>query len=254
MPIREPFDPKRPLVAAREFRFAGVPYAKGDPFPKPDGPPSDYFSHRNLSRQYETGAVNHVPLDAAEAASEEAIQMTGPSGGRYKITAPWLAEPMIVRGKVLAEQAFEKIKAEGAPLGWIEGGTETAIEEVGGGWFAVSAPWLAEPEKVQGRDAAEARQAELHAAGAPGNDDDAKDDESGQQGAETGTDGEGAPAGEQEGADANSANAGTAETDATGAAEQGGTDDAEQAEGAESGADGKTEGEAGKDNDPPAAP
>lgn len=254
MPIREPFDPNRALVAARDFRFAGIPYAKGDPFPDPNTPAGVVFSPRNIQRQYDTGAVNHVPLDAAEAASEEAIQMTGPKGGRYTITAPWLDEPMIVRGKVPAEQAFEKVKADGAPLGWIEGGTETAIEEVGGGWFAVSAPWLDEPEKVQGREAAEARQAELHAAGAPDEDDDANDDESGQQGAETGTDGAGAPAGEQEGADANSANAGTAKTDATGAAEQGGTDDAEQAEGAESGADGKTEGEAGKNDDPPAAP
>lgn len=249
MPIREPFDPNRALVAARDFRFAGVPYTKGAPFPDPNGPPGVTFSPRNIQRQYDVGAVNHAPLDAAEAETDEAVQMTGPKGGRYTITAPWLDEPMIVRGKQPADEAFAKVKAEGAPLGWIDGGTETAIEEAGGGWYAVSAPWLDEPEKVQGRDAAETRQRELHAAGAPN-----EDDESGQQDDETGTDGAGAPAGEQEGADANSANAGTSDAAATGASEQAGADAPEKAEGAESGAEAKTEGEAGKDNDPPAAP
>lgn len=250
MPIREPFNPKRPLIAAREFRFAGVVYQKGDPFPDPNGPPGNFFSDRNLRRQYEAGAVNHTAPDADEAAAEQAIGMKpAKRNGSYDIYAPWLDKPMTVRGKVNAEKALEKVKADGAPLGWIEGGTETGVEEVGGGWFAVTAPWLAEPEKVQGRDAAEARQRELHAAGAPA----ANEGDDGDKGKEQGNEGAGAPGNADEGADANSANAGTANAAATGASDQGGTDAAEQADGAEKGADGKTEGEAGKNDDPPAA-
>lgn len=289
MPHREPFDPNRPLVAARDFRFAGVPYAKGDPFPDPNGPPGNFFSPRNLARQYEVGAVNHVALDAAEAEAADAPKMVpGPNNGRYTITAPWLDEPMIVRGKVNAEKAFEQVKEDGAPLGWIAGGTETAIEEVGGGWFAISAPWLDEPEKVQGRDAAEARQLEIHSAGAPEQEleaveghaasvlisidgdkrtvtapwleapetfegDTADADAEARQAvlrAEGPPEGWEAP---EEGTDANSANAGTADDAATGASEQGGTDAPEKAEGAESGAAGKNDAEAGKSNDDPAA-
>ena len=31
------------------------------------------------------------------------------------------------------------------------------VEDLGGGWYAITAPWLAQPEKVQGKDAAEER-------------------------------------------------------------------------------------------------
>lgn len=163
MPHRIPFDPKRPLVAARAFRFAGTDYEPGQVF-APEGADA-----RLLRRQYEARAVNHG--EPAESATTEAdadpVQMTGPKGGRYTITAPWLAEPEVVRGKKPAEDRLAEIRAEGAPLGFIEGGSEVTVEEQGGGWYAVNAPWLEEPEKVQGREAAEARQLELHTAGAP---------------------------------------------------------------------------------------
>src|SRR3546814_9549810 len=51
----------------------------------------------------------------------------------------------------------------------LAGGTKVEIEETGGGWYAITAPWLDDAEKVQGRDAAETRQREIHAAGEPDN-------------------------------------------------------------------------------------
>lgn len=41
------------------------------------------------------------------------------------------------------------------------------VEETGGGWYAVKAPWLADPVKVRGEEAANKRAAEIAAEGAP---------------------------------------------------------------------------------------
>lgn len=169
MPHREPLNIKRPLVAARSFIFAGESYSKGDKFPHSGD--ASTFSLRLLKRQYEARVINHADAaagDAGEDAStEQLVTMTGPSGGRYTINAPWLEEPETVRGKVNAENRLKEITAEGAPVGWIEGGSAVTVEGGEGGWFTIDAPWLEEAEKVQGRDAAETRQRELHAAGEP---------------------------------------------------------------------------------------
>lgn len=162
MPHRPRFDPKRPLIAARAFLFAGRNYALGDPFPHPD---DGQFDNRLLARQYEARAVN---MGEAPEEAPELITMTkAAKNGYFDINAPWFEKPLTIRGKVNAEKALAEVREEGAPLGWIEGGTETEVEEVGGGWYAISAPWLDEPEKIQGREAAEARQREIHDAGAP---------------------------------------------------------------------------------------
>ncbi len=168
MPHRELFNPKRPLVAAREFVFAGISYSRGDPFPDPAGPPVTSFSRRLIERQYDTMAVNHAGEEDDVAESNDPVQMKpAAKNGSYDITAPWLEKPLTIRGKVNAEKAFAELREEGAPLGWIDGGTEVEIEEQGGGWYEITAPWLTEAEKVQGREAAETRQREIHDAGAP---------------------------------------------------------------------------------------
>lgn len=163
MAVRPRFDPKRSLVAARDFTFMGRDYKPGDPF-APEG-----ASDRMRARQYEARAVNFGE-DTADSSDAEPVQMTGPKGGRYTITAPWLDEPEVVRGKANAEKRLAELRAEGAPLGFIEGGSAVTVEGGEGGWYEVNAPWLDEPEKVQGREAAEARQRELHDAGEPDTD------------------------------------------------------------------------------------
>lgn len=162
MPVRPRFDPKRSLTAARAFLFAGRNYAPGDPFPHPDDPrPAD----RQLARQYESRAVNMVD-QAAEA--QDPVQMTGPDDAhRYTITAPWMDEPLVIRGKAKAEEAPADLRSEGRPLGWIEGGSEVEVIDLDGGWYEITAPWLEEETKVQGREAAEAKQLEVHTAGEP---------------------------------------------------------------------------------------
>lgn len=165
MAVRPRFDANRPLVAARDFLFMGKSYKAGDPF----GPfaAEDGVSDRMRARQYEARAVNFGEGEAAAAPEANPVQMTGPAGGRYTITAPWLEEPEVVRGKTNAEKRLAELREEGAPLGFIEGGSAVTIEDVGGGWYAVQAPWIAEAEKVQGREAAETRQREIHDAGEP---------------------------------------------------------------------------------------
>jgi hypothetical protein len=46
-------------------------------------------------------------------------------------------------------------------------GALVSVEETGGGWYAIKAPWLAEPIKVRGEEAANKRAAEIAAEGAP---------------------------------------------------------------------------------------
>lgn len=159
MARRPDFDPNRPLVAARGFIFAGVNYDAGDPFPDPAGPGRGTFPLRLIKRQYEALAVNHPAEGSPE---DNPIRMTGPAGGRYKITAPWLKEPLTIRGKVNAEKALEELTEEGPPIDWVEGGSEVKVEQLGGGWFQFTAPWLDEPEKVQGREPARALFLKLH--------------------------------------------------------------------------------------------
>ena len=161
MPVRPRFDPKRPLVAARDFTFAGVAYRRGDPF-NPEG-----TADRIRGRQYEARAVNHGE-DEAEAQDADPVQMTeSDTKHTYLISAPWLEEAERVRGKANAEKRLAEVREEGPPVGYIEGGSDVTVEGGEGGWYEISAPWMDEPEKVQGREAAEARQRELHEAGAP---------------------------------------------------------------------------------------
>jgi hypothetical protein len=164
--VRPRFDPKRPLVAARDFTFMGTAYSPGDPFgPFEPGVVSD----RLRARQYEARAVNFGEAAApAEEADTSPVQMTeSETKHTYLITAPWLDEPVRVRGVKNAEKRKAEIEAEGPPLGFIDGGSAVTVEGGDGGWYEISAPWLAEPEKVQGREAAETRQRELHDTGEP---------------------------------------------------------------------------------------
>lgn len=157
MPVRPRFDPKRPLIAARDFIFLGKTYSPGDPF-NPEG-----ASDRQRAAQYESRAVNFAPDEAPDPVQMKPAE----KNGRWLITAPWLEEAEEVRGKKNAEDRVAQLREEGPPLGFIPGGSEVTVEEQGGGWFEVDAPWLEEAEKVQGREDAEKRQREIHDAGEP---------------------------------------------------------------------------------------
>lgn len=232
MPHRPRFDPKRPLVTARAFRFLGRDYAVGDPFPHSDD--AAKVSERQRAGQYGSRAVN-----MGEAAPAEPVQMkaTG-NGGRYEITAPWLEEPVKVRGKKKANKLLDEMRADGAPLGWIEGGSEVTVEEAGGGWYEVNAPWLEEAEKVQGREDAEKRQREIHAAGAP---------EEADAGEGTGEQGGENPAGASEGGDGENGDPDNAGSEKEGNDGDGGDAGAGEPDGDKNAADGENGDGAGED-------
>jgi hypothetical protein len=156
--VRPRFDPKRDFVAARGFTFAGVQCAAGDPFDK------EAATSQRLKMLYDSRKINFAPEKEADA---DAVSIRQTSGGYYDVSAPWLDEPIRARGKVKSEETAAQLRKDGPPLGWIAGGTVTGISGGEGGWYDVTAPWLDEPARVQGREAAEARQRELHETGEP---------------------------------------------------------------------------------------
>lgn len=186
MAHRQSFDITKPLVAATAFVFAGDRYEKGDPFPRLGN--ATTFKPGLIRRQYDSRKVDHVEPDA-----DSPVQMTGPSGGRYTIKAPWLEKPEVVRGKAKAEERLAELREAGAPLGWIDGGSDVTVEGGDGGWYTVRAPWLEAPERVQGRAAAEARQRELHDAGAPMPENDEGAQDAGEGGSEPSSGADGSP-------------------------------------------------------------
>lgn len=171
---RQPFDIRKPLVAARSFTFAGEQFAKGDPFPIKD------FSARLVLRQYEALAINHAEPEPEVASLTPT--MTGPKGGRYTITIPGVDEPEIVRGKANAEARLAELIAEAdqKPVGQPEPEPEPELEAErpaadaplvvvtdDGVTWTVSAPWLEGSEEFDTAELADARRNELIAAGAP---------------------------------------------------------------------------------------
>lgn len=163
----------RPMVAAATFTYEGVDYEPGDPFPKdgeldPRRVASMHGARRiNFAEDPDQQRRDGIAARRADLLATPKVKVEAQPGGYYLITAPWIAEPERVRGKGKAEARVAQLTADGPPLGFIEGGTVTTIEESGGGWYDVSAPWLDEPIKAQGREAAEAEQLKLHEAGEP---------------------------------------------------------------------------------------
>lgn len=170
MARRPSFEPGRALVAALPLTFKGVPYKVNDPFPV-DGIGSIPIRQARLMfesrRAKYPDEIAAEPEQATDAMSDDPVQMTATSGGWYELSAPWVDTPERVRGKKNADARLAELREAGPPLGFIPGGSEVTVSGGDGGWYEISAPWLAEPEKVQGRDAAETRQRELHEAGPP---------------------------------------------------------------------------------------
>lgn len=159
--VRPRFDATREFVAMRGFTFLGKPHEKGDPFNK------EGVDLRKLKTLYDT---RNVDFDIGErgAADQPVDPVTiEKSASRWLVKAAWLDEPIRETTKAKAGARADQVRAEGPPPGWIEGGTVVTVEGGEGGWYEVNAPWLEQAEKVQGREAAEARQLELHTEGEP---------------------------------------------------------------------------------------
>jgi hypothetical protein len=168
MAVRERIDRRNALTrkytALQSFTFEGRKYANGDPFPI-DGLPLHQVMTLHGARH-----IDLVPLSPESEeppAEDRGVTLTEKGGGNYEITAAWLDEPLKVRGRDAANAEAERVRNEGPPLGFIEGGSDVTIEQLAGGWYAINAPWLEMPEKVQGRDLAQERQRAIHDAGEP---------------------------------------------------------------------------------------
>lgn len=61
-----------------------------------------------------------APVEAEPETPDYAamVELSGRGGAYFDIKAPWLAEPLMIKGKSLAEERYERVKAEGPPAGW----------------------------------------------------------------------------------------------------------------------------------------
>lgn len=159
--VRPRFDASRGLVAARGFTFLGHDYEAGDPFPIAG---SDPIPIAKLKTIYGSRFVNHTDKTVTtrtEAGDPVTMEATG--GGYYDIAAPWLDEPIRVRGKAKAEAEAAALREAGEPS-YHHG---VGVYEVDNGWWEVQADWSADPEKVHGEQAARERAAEIRREGPP---------------------------------------------------------------------------------------
>jgi hypothetical protein len=161
MAVREKFDPTRPFTAAKSYLYGGVQYVKGQPFNKLGIP------DRKLGLLYQARTINMEPAEAATDDPTELVRVITPKkGSYYMVTAPWLAEPLKVKGKVNAEAAAQKLRDDGPPEDEPADPVQVSAGADEGTWI-VTAEWLADPEDFTDEEAANARADELRAEGPP---------------------------------------------------------------------------------------
>jgi hypothetical protein len=131
-------------------------------------------------RKAEQDAIDAAERDRAAALEAAGITVTAKGGGYYEVASPALEEPAKVRGKDAVDAKVAELLAayqatlgdsgnqqEAAKLEPVEGDAALVLVTVGDNDWTVTAPWLDAPEVFSTVEAAEARQAELRAAGAP---------------------------------------------------------------------------------------
>lgn len=181
------FEPTRLLVMNRGARLLGHDLGQhaavrivGNPGTEP-GEVDEATARRlwtNGSLDYADEVVA-TPVEDRRTGLERQITVEELGGSWYLITAPWLTEPAKVQGQTAVEPERQRVLEEAladadlapvpnAPDGLTEGGTgglSLAVAEVGNnGWYEISGPGLAEPIKVRGLEAAEAKKAEIELA------------------------------------------------------------------------------------------
>lgn len=125
----------------------------------------------------EREAAEKAEAEHAAALVAAGIVITAKGGGYYEVASPTLAEPIRLRGKdavdakvaelLAAHKEANPVQEEPAELEAVEGDAAHVLIQVGEGNWTVTAPWLDASETFDTVEAAEARQAELRAAGAP---------------------------------------------------------------------------------------
>ncbi len=123
-----------------------------------------------------------TPVEKPEQSAERLVEMEVLADGRFMIRAPWLAEAVFETDEQKAAQRRDEAVAEGVALytttaaiagpdaaaGALGGTDGFAINPVGGGYYEITGPGLAEPERVRGQENADNRLAELRGEAATG--------------------------------------------------------------------------------------
>lgn len=161
------FDKTRPLVMARFNSLYEHEMEAGDRLTivEERGDAKGEVTLDIAIRLWLSGQANYesdwspTPIETPEQEAERVVEIEPLPGGFYLIRAPW-QEAEKIRGKANAEARRAEI---------VERGDTKGVTYVSGddGWYEVSAPWLDEPEKVEGEEAAVKRADELIAQGHP---------------------------------------------------------------------------------------
>jgi hypothetical protein len=161
------YDRTLPLVMARAGTLFHFDLDAGDPLTLVDGPIGEdsakgEITHEDAIRMWISGQADYLTEQVKGVPWPENadVQMLETGGGWYRITAPWLAEEVRVRGEDEARAKRQEIEDKGDDKG-------VGFEDLGGGWYGITAPWLDEAHKVQGRDEADALYRRVIADGAP---------------------------------------------------------------------------------------
>lgn len=182
------FDPTKPLVMARFNTVGGFALAAGDPLTIVDEPKErGEITLDTATRLFGTTFVyadqaRPTPVETPQQAAKRLIEVDDLEGGWHLIRAPWLGEGEKVQGREAADKRVAELIEAGQPTetAQTETGTETGTSDAGGkpaafemtegknGWYEITGPGLDEPLKVQGKEAADAKLAELQGGGQTG--------------------------------------------------------------------------------------
>lgn len=185
------FDPAKPLVMGRFNTVGGFALASGDPITiVPEGQEPKERGEVTLdtaARLFGSGTFVYAedarptPVETPQQAAERLVEVDELDGGWYLIRAPWLGEGEKVQGREAADARRAELVAAGQPTtdSSDTGGTTGdqggdgkppafAMTEGENGWHEITGPGLEEPLKIRGKEAAEAKLAELNGGAAGG--------------------------------------------------------------------------------------
>jgi hypothetical protein len=122
------FDPSKQLVAGRQMTLHDDELTGGDPISMD----VDEGTRRRLwmveHAHYEEDYRPTPELQTEEEEDTKGVEFTHIGGGQYEVTAPWLTEPVKVKGKAAAEAKAAELR-EQAPPPEEEASTEERVND-----------------------------------------------------------------------------------------------------------------------------
>ena len=152
------FDNAEPLVSTRNQMVDAHECSPGSVIPAD-------LDHRIRLKLWMSGRAKYQrDYSPSPVAEDDVVAQSGPvelkevgSNGYYELHAPWLDEPIKVRGKGRAEKALEELRAGGEPQSY----KGVTISEPNNGGYEIKADWISLPFVRHGEAAAKALAATL---------------------------------------------------------------------------------------------